>query len=189
MGSIFDTEGIITFAQLRRDYNLLPTDEFPYRQLYHWVTQPTNYSKMSRPMSPFEKWIVTKKDERHIVSELYRMLIHKHTALRSSAQVRWETDVGRPFFNKEWEQIHFRAHHTAHNAASAETAFKVLSYWYYTPAGIHQWDKSKSELCWRGCGMSGTLSHLLWRCPKLQRYWTEVVDNRQSLFYLSPTYS
>lgn len=179
--SLFDVEGIIAFAQLRRDYDLTPADAYPYRQLYHWVTQSPNLSKMSRPMTSFEKWIITKKDDR-IISELYRMLCYKHTDRRNSAQVKWETEVGRPLTNKEWEQIYFRAHHTARNAASAETAFKVLSYWYYTPARIHQWDKSKSELCWRGCGMTGTLSHLLWHCPKLQRYWAEVLDNVDKAF-------
>ncbi|KAJ1200963.1 hypothetical protein NDU88_004781, partial [Pleurodeles waltl] len=63
-----------------------------------------------------------------------------------------------------------------------ESAYKVASYWYYTPARIHVWDPVKSDLCWKGCGMSGSLAHLLWHCPKLHRYWNSILDTLDAAF-------
>lgn len=101
VGSLFDTEGLIGFAQLRQDYTLLPSDEYPYRQIAHWVTHPKNFPHMSRPLTSFEQWVMRKADDRRLISELYAMLIDRPDAHRSPAQVRWEIEIGSPLTPKE----------------------------------------------------------------------------------------
>lgn len=96
VGSLFDTEGLIGFSQLRQDYGLLPSDVFPYSQLAHWVTHHTNFPHMSRFLTPFELWVMRKADDRRLVSELYARLIERPLPPRSPAQIRWETELGRP---------------------------------------------------------------------------------------------
>lgn len=113
------------------------------------------------------------------------MLIDRPKVTRSPAQLRWETELGRPLTSKEWEQVLYRVHHTAHNTAGMEVAYKVATLWYYTPVRVHKWDKHKSDLCWRGCGATGTLIHLLWHCPKLVRYWTDVLSDINSAFQIT----
>lgn len=112
------------------------------------------------------------------------MLIDLPKVTRSPAQLRWETELGRPLTSREWEQVLYRAHHTAHNSSGMEAAYKVATSWYYTPVWVHKWDKHKSYLCWRGCGATGTLIHLLWHCPKLVRYWTDVLSDINSAFQI-----
>lgn len=140
---------------------------------------------MSRPLTAFERWLLRKTDDRRLISEIYSMILAHTTAPRTPGQVRWEIELGRPLTAKEWEQAHYRAHHTAHSTSGMETAFKVLAYWYYTPARVYAWKASRSDLCWRGCGATGTLTHLLWRCPKLVRYWAEVLNDIDSTFKIT----
>lgn len=177
VGSLFDLNSLIPFTQLRRDYDLQQSDAFHHAQVTHWVTQPQNYSRMSRPMTTFERWLVRKKDDCKLISEFYSMIIANPQKPRTTAQVRWETELGRPLSHKEWEHIFYRAHHTASNTAGVESAFKVVNYWYYTPERVHCRDKFKSNLCWRGYRLTGTLAHLLWHWLKLVRYWGVVIDD------------
>lgn len=43
----------------------------------------------------------------------------------------------------------------------------------------------RSESACARCDNSGTLIHLLWRCPKLHRHWEEVVGTLNGLFDLN----
>lgn len=51
---------------------------------------------------------------------------------------------------------------------------KINLRWYLTPSRIARFHPQASPLCWRRCGQAGTLLHMLWGCPKLGSYWTDV---------------
>lgn len=38
---------------------------------------------------------------------------------------------------------------------------------------------SASELCWRGCGLRGTLFHIWWDCPLVKPFWEDVRDQNK----------
>ena len=46
--------------------------------------------------------------------------------------------------------------------------------WYYTPAVLSKFNAQTTNPCWRQCGGSGDLLHILWNCPKLRLYWDNV---------------
>ena len=33
-----------------------------------------------------------------------------------------------------------------------------------------------SPLCFRGCGLEGTMYHIWWKCPRVRRYWIRVYN-------------
>lgn len=47
---------------------------------------------------------------------------------------------------------------------------------YRTSSQVYRWGRRDSPICPKCCGEEGTLIHLMWRCPKLFRYWREVTD-------------
>lgn len=184
-GSLFDLEGLLSFTQLQQDYGLRNSDLYPYTQLTHWVTKPDILPHIYRPLTTFERWLMRKETDRHVISELYAMIVAQSSAPRTAGQVRWETELGRPLTAKEWDQIWYRTHHTAHNVGSREAAYKIAHYWYFTPARVHAFNRTQPDLCWRGCGATGTLLHLLWHCPKLGRYWEEVLSDVNEAFQVT----
>ncbi|KAJ1081637.1 hypothetical protein NDU88_001815 [Pleurodeles waltl] len=153
-----------------------------YYQVRHWVLLPANRALIDRPLTPFEKWLFLKKDDKRIISKLYRLLQGENRLPKSKGQLRWERELERELSDEEWDSIFYRIYHTAYNAAGTETSYKIASYWYYTPARLHAWDHDKSDLCWRGCGATGTLLHLLWHCPKLHLYWENIIDDIDAAF-------
>ncbi len=42
-----------------------------------------------------------------------------------------------------------------------------------------------SDKCWHGCGMTGTLVHLLWHCPEINAFWLKVRDYLCTLFKIN----
>lgn len=53
---------------------------------------------------------------------------------------------------------------------------KIIHRAYTTPYKLKKIDPNASELCWHGCGRLGTLIHLLWSCPVVNHFWTEVIN-------------
>ena len=181
-GKLYDLEGIISFEQLKRDRGLPETERHRYLQVRHWVMQPSIKSYVGRPLFPFEKWLVTKSNDKRNLSSIYAFLKTPQIRTKTIAQKRWERDLGRKFTHKEWEGLICRARTTAHSSAGKETWVKLLQYWYYTPERIHAWQPQRSTGCWRRCGGTGSLAHLLWHCPKLTRYWETILDDLDTVF-------
>ncbi|KAJ1200712.1 hypothetical protein NDU88_004533, partial [Pleurodeles waltl] len=135
VGSLFDENGVIPFDQIRETYGLTETDRLLYYQVRHWALMPANRALIDRPLTPFEKWIMTKQDDKRVVSEVYRCLQSVERPPKTKGQQRWERELGRELTEEDWDNIYFRTHHTAYNAVGTEAC-----YWYYTPARIHAWD-------------------------------------------------
>lgn len=45
---------------------------------------------------------------------------------------------------------------------------------YYTPKKLYMFGRRPDDRCPR-CRETGDLIHMVWRCPKLFRYWTEIL--------------
>ena len=52
---------------------------------------------------------------------------------------------------------------------------KTLHRTYITPAKLKKIDPQTSDLCWAGCGERGTLIHMLWHCPKVKYFWSQII--------------
>lgn len=55
---------------------------------------------------------------------------------------------------------------------SIETNY--LTRWYTTPDKTHTYQVGGFPLCWGGCNIQGTMTHIWWECPKIHEYWEEV---------------
>lgn len=57
-----------------------------------------------------------------------------------------------------------------------ETAYKLLTQWYATPAKLRRWFPHTLDSCWI-CGKeTGTLQHIWWECPVLSTFWNKVTE-------------
>lgn len=116
------------------------------------------------------------------ISHCYQMLLTHHLkAHPTKAPSLWDKDVG-PLTGDQWEEIL-----QSINICSLNVAQKILQLYivlrvHYTPLKLYKMGKRPDSLCSR-CGRNqGNLIHLLWRCPKLHRYWSEVLGTLNQVF-------
>lgn len=66
---------------------------------------------------------------------------------------------------------------------------KISLRWYFSPAIISRFNPQLPDCCWRLCGERGDLLHILWNCPKLLHYWSNVfqVISEMSQIQILPT--
>lgn len=176
LGFLFDKGDIIPFSRLRTDYGLPESERLRYLQIRHWAMHPENRTQTIRPLTQYERWLITRSSDKKLISDLYKLRLSRYTHTFHAGWSRWERDLGRDLIPKEWEGACYRARHTAAHRGLTETLAKIVYYWYYTPERLHQATVTQSPDCWRGCGKKGTLLHLLWDCEHLQTYWTHILD-------------
>lgn len=58
----------------------------------------------------------------------------------------------------------------------------ILHRVYRTPVQLHHWGSRDTPICPKCQVHPGDLLHMLWKCPKLVRYWNKVVAIINSIF-------
>ena len=51
--------------------------------------------------------------------------------------------------------------------------FKIIHRMYWSPSKLYRVKLTTDQGCWK-CSEEGTLTHMLWHCPKAQDFWTSV---------------
>lgn len=74
----------------------------------------------------------------------------------------------------QWKKAIVNNMSTSKSSTYWEMAQKIHLSWYYTPYMLAKFKSAQANQCWRGCGLVGTLSHMLWLCPSLRSYWNSV---------------
>lgn len=64
------------------------------------------------------------------------------------------------------------------------TQLFIIHHAYRTPEKLHKWHSRDDPICPRCLVDNGTLVHMLWKCPKFQRYWTTVMSTINRIWNL-----
>lgn len=114
----------------------------------------------------------SKKDKG--ISLFYLELNSKERFMKSPPLVKWETDLQTSYSEKQWQSV------ILYNYAF----LKCVNHWemdrvihprrYLTPYYTAKFLRGGDNICWRGCGMVGTLFQMLWSCLLIWSYWNSV---------------
>ena len=103
------------------------------------------------------------------VSKLYRMLCHTFFECNVSIRAQWERDLGVPLTAEQWEAILSRSNYLSSCVRYKVIQLKILFRSYITPHKLKKMNCNVSDMCWHGCGSTGTLMHQLWHCPEVKK--------------------
>lgn len=120
------------------------------------------------------------------------MLLTQHLiAYPTKAPSLWERDVG-PLTGDQWEEALLSITTCSLNVAQKVSQLYIVLPVHYTPLRLHKMGRRPDSLCDRCRQHQRDLIHLLWRCPKLHRYWSEVLGTLNRVFWknvpLDPTH-
>lgn len=69
-GTLFEVDWIMRFEQIQSNYGLPSNVQRQYIALRHWLLQPHIRPHASRPLTSFEKWLLTCTSDKCILSDI-----------------------------------------------------------------------------------------------------------------------
>lgn len=115
-------------------------------------------------------------DKKGMISRAYNILLN---AMQDPSGLPcrrgWEEDIGN-IDGETWNLCLSSAPLVSVSASQKLSHLYLLHRVYRTPARLHKWGIRETPLCPKCEGAHGDLLHMIWRCPKLFRYWKEVLD-------------
>uniref|UniRef100_A0A8C5Q7A1 Reverse transcriptase domain-containing protein n=3 Tax=Leptobrachium leishanense TaxID=445787 RepID=A0A8C5Q7A1_9ANUR len=150
-------------------------ERFNYAQIKSFLKSLNAGYSLTRPLMPFENFYKLGIPLNRCISTLYRLL-QDTTDDPPQFQSTWTELLGDSSSNESWSMTYTLAHRGSPTLKCAENAYKILSFWYWTPERIHRIHPSSDPSCWR-CGASvGTFLHMWWECSRLVPFWEMVHD-------------
>lgn len=86
----------------------------------------------------------------------------------------WNGDLEVNVTNEEWSEALNNIYKTFFSESLWITQLFFLYRAYYTPSNLYKWGNRETGMCPRCRIEEGDFYHMVWRCPKLLRYWTQI---------------
>lgn len=128
-----------------------------------------------RPM-PLVSLLAGVERKKGLILLIYRQLMVNYQDIMDiPGRKGWEMDLG-VILEEEWQSILKRAPLVSLTSTQCLSKLFIIYRTYRTPVKLYKWRRRETSECpW--CEQSqADLLHMLWKCPKLSRYWQEVVS-------------
>lgn len=182
LSHIFSNGRLLTFSELQNKYNLPNNMYYSYIQLKHAVDTQGSATPWTLSNTPIFHLIQSSTETKGFISYCYQMLLMQLLkAHPTRAPSLWEQDVG-PITGEQWEEILQSINICSLNVAQKVSQLYIILRVHYTPLKLYKMGRRTDPLCGRCERHQGDLIHLLWRCPKLHRYWSEVMETLNRVF-------
>ncbi|XP_041444380.1 uncharacterized protein LOC121402175 [Xenopus laevis] len=171
---LLDQGTLLTLPKLQERYPNRPIDPFRYMQLQH------AFRGQFGGCNPiYHKFAVTNvlhsPDSQKLVSVLYKSLLEAKPSPFQLAFAKWQL-ILPSITDDMWEEATDRMYYYLISTRDRLISFKILHLYYYSPKRLNRIFPNKSPLCPRCSCPSADFLHVLWVCPKVQNFWSRVVQ-------------
>lgn len=171
-----------SFTNLQEEFGLPKHNFCRYLQLRHALQSQTWLSRLERTEHPLMTDILNAQNKKGMISQIYITLLSRtQDAAKLPCRHRWEQDLGE-IEGEDWELCLQSLPTVSVSPLYRLYQLFILHRTHCTSVLLHRWGRRKSPLCPRCGGGDGDLKHLLWRCPKLFRYWRSVTNTISSVY-------
>uniref|UniRef100_A0A803T8M6 Reverse transcriptase domain-containing protein n=1 Tax=Anolis carolinensis TaxID=28377 RepID=A0A803T8M6_ANOCA len=94
----------------------------------------------------------------------------------TKAMTTWAKNIERPIQMQEWESIWNKKMKYTYSVDLKENWLKLIHRWYLTPKKIGLMYKNANNKCWRCKTQTGSYFHMWWKCKKLGKFWTAILE-------------
>lgn len=170
---LFREGKLMGFMELQEKYNLENSEIFKYIQLKHFV-QTLSFTSNEIQGTSFERAVVSLISNKGTISRLYGEYLNITEIQKQKYQLDWEKDLGKELTEEEWSGIWMNTTKSSINVALTETSLKLLHRAYLTPDRVAHFKPNCSSMCFRGCQVKGTMLHIWWQCPVVNKIWNRI---------------
>lgn len=172
---LFDGNTLKSFTELRQEYGIPNETFYCYLQIRHALDRQFRNCPLEWCKTLLLNKIVRTSSTKGLISAIYGQMIDRMTMLQmlSGTRERWEADVGE-IADDQWSRILEFGRLVSVSPSQQASHLLLLHKSYYTPKKLYRFGQRLDDKCPR-CSEIGDLIHMMWRCPKLVRYWSEIV--------------
>ena len=112
--------------------------------------------------------------DKGLISKKYKELKKLDTKTLINPIKKWGTELNREFTTYELQMAKRHLMSCSTSLVIREMQIKTTLRYHLTPVRIAKVKNTNDSLCWRGCGVRGTLVHCWWECKLVQPLWKSV---------------
>lgn len=181
--------GVRHFQALREEFDLPAHMLFNYMQLRHALRAQFTDGFPNTQTLPIVE-VITGEEPAKLISNLYNIIRARSIArIIDRAKNRWEEDIG-PIEDSDWEEALENVKKSSPTLSDRLTQLYIIHKAYLTPTQLVKFSRDQDPNC-PGCLANPcSFVHLIWECPNIQHYWTQVIkflhDHMGSPLQLDP---
>lgn len=177
VGQIVDNGKMITFNNLKTQFGLTDFHFLIYNQIYSIVRSLSSRGVELGTAGELENGLVTATKRKGTVSTMYKLLLSSNPCSNLHTKYQWEREIGLPISETQWNAALRNSTTVSKCVRYKIIQLKIIHRAYMTPKTMNKIDPSISKMCWHGCGSEGTLIHMLWTCPLVKQFWTDIIKD------------
>lgn len=169
---LFDGSTLMSFTQLTKKYKIQKQDFFWYLQIRDYVKRDTTLL-LNQSYSCIEKLV--------FCSEAPKSISVFHNVLRDYGNIStlhlkqtWEKELDVKITNDQWYDAWKSVRDLRVCNRVKATQLKILHRAHISPSKRHRFDAEFSPICLKCKTEIASLTHCLWSCWKIQRFWFNV---------------
>lgn len=181
LGDLFTGQTLLSFQQLQQQFGLHnPGDFYRYLQLRDFIIKDTTLQN-NNSSSQIEK-ILSLRISKKCITAFYRTLSHNSPLTSQDTKRAWERDLGVTIDNSNWQEVWSHAKDISICNRTKSIQFRIIHRTHITPVLKNKMDSTVSPLCGKCKSETGNYVHYFWSCVKLQRYWSDIVNELSVIF-------
>lgn len=166
---------LLTYGELCKKYQIPSKHFFKYLQLKSFISSRSKDIMNIPPLSLIEEITLKHQKGKGLLSKYYNLLMSNSKDFSLDKLNAWRCDIEEEIDEVEWNEACLRAQKQTINTRLKLLQYKWLTRVYITPVKLHHMYSNIPDTCIKCHNDKGTLFHCLWECPKIQKFWSEVI--------------
>lgn len=180
LGDMFLDNRLMSFEDLTLKYQVPKHDLFHFVQLRHYITNNTTLLK-NCGISTVERLLFLTSGKTSL-SRFYGAVCSLAGDITQRVKTTWKKELDMDIDDETWDDIWLYAKQIYVCTRTREIQFKIIHRFHISPHRRHCFNSSLSPMCLKCKIEIGTLTHCLWSCNRLQRYWALVAGEMEKIF-------
>lgn len=181
---LYNQNVLKSFLSLKEEFDIPDWSLYNYIQIKHALNTQFGGQGPSWNNSPILQKLGNQGGHSGTIAEIYPHICKSsiETPEKLKSRSKWERDLGI-FSDGQWREILVGGHQVSISPAQKISHLMLLHRAYYTPKRLFEFGRRIDAKCPR-CQDVGDLMHMMWKCPKLFRYWSEILETLNKVFSL-----
>lgn len=175
IGHFLSLMGPLTADHCSRNLEMPPSERFHLHQIRHFILSLWTTKPKTLHITAYEQWCSGVMDQRGGISKIYASLTENIE--KPSYAMGWEQDLQVSWNENMWFSKFQKAFKGISNVALIEANAKIIKHWYNVPLRVAKIFPGSSPLRFRSCGLTGSLYHIWWECPRIRGLWNKVFSS------------